>query len=295
MNKTLRHWAFLIVSFVGCPLVMYAADATVIGLNNEGVIALKVSNYPLAIRKFNEALKLDPEYRLAKLNLVIAYNNYGLQLRSIPQEALKQLHQALYFDRGNPITLANVNGIIKLMGKDLSSFEDRVALGDEARQPHNADFVGAILEYWQALKLKDDPAVRAKLGDAHRALDEIDKAQGEPDRHKGLPTADQAIVDFGPYMADVRRRIKRAWFPPNGHQADRVVVVFKIQKDGAMSNLRLDHSSGVAISDQAAQEAVLHASPFRPLPLGASDDIDIQFTFDYNAFNGGGHSTIFSY
>jgi TonB family protein len=52
--------------------------------------------------------------------------------------------------------------------------------------------------------------------------------------------------------------------------------------------LRLVTSSGVAIADKAALQAVENAAPFRTLPPGASDDVDIQFTFDYNVFAGGG-------
>jgi hypothetical protein len=33
---------------------------------------------------------------------------------------------------------------------------------------------------------------------------------------------------------------------------------------------------------------VENAAPFRPLPAGAPEDVDIQFTFDYNVFGGGG-------
>jgi len=102
-------------------------------------------------------------------------------------------------------------------------------------------------------------------------------------------------VDFGPYMADLQRRIKRAWFPPKGYESKRVVVVFKVHRDGALSDLRIDHSSGVAVADQAGLDAVQHASPFRPLPAGASENVDIQFTFDYNVFNGGGHGTFRSF
>jgi TonB family protein len=123
--------------------------------------------------------------------------------------------------------------------------------------------------------------------------------KGNPDANnneRGRPTAAaQADVDFGPYMADLQRRIKRAWFPPKGNESKRVVVVFKIHKDGTMSNLRLDHSSGLAIADQAALKAVENAAPFRPLPAGAQDDVDIQFTFDYNVFGGGGRGVMRSF
>ena len=115
--------------------------------------------------------------------------------------------------------------------------------------------------------------------------------RGNPDANsnsgKAPSVAAQADVDFGPYMADLQRRIKRAWFPPKGNESKRVVVVFKIHKGGELSNLRLERGSGVAIADQAALKAVENAAPFRPLPAGASDDVDIQFTFDYNVFQGG--------
>jgi TonB family protein len=94
--------------------------------------------------------------------------------------------------------------------------------------------------------------------------------------------------DWGPYMADLQRRIKRAWIPPKYHESNRVVVIFKIHKSGELSHLRLVTSSGSAIVDQAAMRAVEAAAPFRSLPVGADDDVDVQFTFDYNLFNGGG-------
>lgn len=107
----------------------------------------------------------------------------------------------------------------------------------------------------------------------------------------GNSTGAQADVDFGPYMADLQRRIKKHWFPPKGNESKRVVVIFKIHSGGELSGLRLDHSSGVAIADNAALKAVDDAAPFRPLPTGAPDSVDIQFTFDYNVFTGHGTST----
>jgi len=120
--------------------------------------------------------------------------------------------------------------------------------------------------------------------------------KGIPDANnneRGRPSASaQAGDDFGPYMADLQRRIKRAWFPPKGNESKRVVVLFKIHKGGELSNLSISHSSGLAIADQAALKAIENAAPFRPLPSGASNDVGIQFTFDYNVFGGGGHGVL---
>jgi TonB family protein len=109
-----------------------------------------------------------------------------------------------------------------------------------------------------------------------------------PNNNRGRSTGAQADVDFGPYMADLQRRIKKHWFPPKGNESKKVVVVFKVHTGGELSDLRIDHSSGVQIADNAALKAVEDAAPFRPLPQGAPDNVDIQFTFDYNVFNGGG-------
>jgi TonB family protein len=100
----------------------------------------------------------------------------------------------------------------------------------------------------------------------------------------------QKGVDFGEYMGDLQRRIKAVWTPPKGHEADRVVVTFKIHQNGDVSDIRLVTGSGFAQSDEAALSALKHASPFKSLPEGASDTVDIQFTFDKNVFYGGGTS-----
>lgn len=123
-----------------------------------------------------------------------------------------------------------------------------------------------------------------------------DGSEGNPDKgaKPGRPSLSaQKDVDFGPYMADLQRRIKRAWYPPKGNESKRVQVVFKVHSNGTMSNLRIIGSSGLAIADQAALKAVQNAAPFRPLPEGAPADVDIQFTFDYNVFKGTGGGGVF--
>ena len=43
----------------------------------------------------------------------------------------------------------------------------------------------------------------------------------------------------------------------------------------------------VDVADEAATQAVENAAPFAPLPNGAGDEVDINFTFDYTVFSGG--------
>ncbi|MBS2002056.1 MAG: TonB C-terminal domain-containing protein [Cyanobacteria bacterium SZAS LIN-5] len=101
---------------------------------------------------------------------------------------------------------------------------------------------------------------------------------------KQAPVVD---VDFGPYMANLQRNIKRSWFPPQRQESRRVVVRFNIDRGGELSNLKVLKSCGVAVADQAAINAVENAAPnFKPLPAGAPPEVTIEFTFDYNVLYG---------
>ena len=95
-----------------------AADQSMaIQLNNSGVRALNAGDYRSAIQIFEEALKVDPAYSMARDNLAIACSGYGLKLRGTPKEALKQFHRALSLNPSNPTTLQNIYGLIKINGK----------------------------------------------------------------------------------------------------------------------------------------------------------------------------------
>lgn len=109
---------------------------------------------------------------------------------------------------------------------------------------------------------------------------------GNPGGGGGAPGIDSTrVADFGPYMRELQRRIKMNWDPPKGNESKRVVLLFKIAKDGRLLSLRVFKSSGVPSADKAALSAVELSAPFRRLPPEFRDpSIDIQFTFDYNVF-----------
>lgn len=98
--------------------------------------------------------------------------------------------------------------------------------------------------------------------------------------------------DFSSYEADLNRRIKRAWFPPMGHQSDRVAVTFTLGPGGELSYVRVAEPSDSEIANQAALKAVENAAPFRAIPSAIPAPIDVRFTFDYNKYAGGGKSEI---
>ena len=109
---------------------------------------------------------------------------------------------------------------------------------------------------------------------------------GNPGGGGGRPGIDAIREpDFGPYMRDLQRRIKMNWDPPKGNESKRVVLLFKIAKDGRLLSCSVFKSSGLPNADKAALNAVQLTAPFRPLPADfRGQSIDIQFTFDYNVF-----------
>ncbi len=89
--------------------------------------------------------------------------------------------------------------------------------------------------------------------------------------------------NYGPYMRKIQSDIKANWFPPKGHQSNRVVTLFKVAKDGKLLACSIYKSSGSKDSDSAAIHAIKATAPFEPLPENfKGKSVDIQFTFDYN-------------
>ena len=112
---------------------------------------------------------------------------------------------------------------------------------------------------------------------------------GNPNGRPGIDAIREP--DFGPYMRELQRRIKMNWDPPKGNESKRVVLMFKIAKDGRLLSCNVFKSSGLPNADKAAINAVQASAPFRPLPAEFKrPSIDIQFTFDYNVFGASGYN-----
>lgn len=111
---------------------------------------------------------------------------------------------------------------------------------------------------------------------------------GNPNGRPGIDAIREP--DFGPYMRELQRRIKMNWNPPKGNESKRVVLLFKIAKDGRLLSCSVFKSSGLPSADNAAISAVKLTAPFKPLPAEfKGQSIDIQFTFDYNVFGASGY------
>lgn len=93
-------------------------------------------------------------------------------------------------------------------------------------------------------------------------------------------------VDYGPFMADLKKRINRNWVPPRGMESRKLVLLFYLRHDGQVVKVEIQKSSGDQEADQAAVEAVKVSAPFMALPPQIKEDIlPVEFTFDYNVLN----------
>jgi tetratricopeptide (TPR) repeat protein len=147
-----------------------------IELNNEGVKALNNKDWDVGLEKFEAALKVDPGYTLAHDNITVTHVLHGQQLRDEHKlaDALKEFHLAA--DRHNH-WYQEVSETIRQMGKDPSSFEERVKLAEKANA--TGDHIGAVVEYRAALELKNDSQIHKRLGDEYQFLNSPEKAAAE--------------------------------------------------------------------------------------------------------------------
>lgn len=258
-----------------------SANVELVNLNSEGRAALKQMDYQIAIQKFLEALKLEPNSPRTLDNLTTAYCDYGVTLRKNPSLSLKQFLQAHFYNPRNMTTQNRVEEAIKSMGKDPNNFLDRVTLGDKAWS--DADFVGATMEYAAALRLKNDSAVSLKLRDAdHKLTTAEERVSHHHSESISFSKNEEARTEYGLYFADLQRRIKRAWFPPKQREVAHVVFFLKVHRGGEVSDVRINRSSGLNLFDQAALRAIENAAPLKPLPPDQCETIDVAITFEHD-------------
>jgi TonB family protein len=84
-------------------------------------------------------------------------------------------------------------------------------------------------------------------------------------------------VNIAPFMARMQAKIAKAWKLPAG--SDNINILFKINRDGTISDLKVGRSSGNAKLDKAALAAVKRAAPFDKLPPLSPEAVDADYTF----------------
>jgi TonB family protein len=88
---------------------------------------------------------------------------------------------------------------------------------------------------------------------------------------------------FANYIGRMRQKIASTWRPPGGALEERSCrVYFRVHRDGSISSVSVEQSSGVSLFDQSCQRAVLQAAPLPPLPREYRDEyLGVHFSFLY--------------
>ncbi len=90
-------------------------------------------------------------------------------------------------------------------------------------------------------------------------------------------------VDYGPYMVQFQRQIKKHWKPVFLSEASRVTTSFTLLSDGQISGLKVVQTTGQKLANLAALHAVRSAAPFAPCPKGAPNQIEMSYTLSSDA------------
>jgi periplasmic protein TonB len=102
---------------------------------------------------------------------------------------------------------------------------------------------------------------------------------------KGDISLDAGDFEFTYYLLLVRNRIAGNWAPPAGLTSStncRAVVYFKIARNGQVTDMRVETSSGVEYFDRSTLRAVTLSNPLPPLPLGYTGGrLGVHFGFEY--------------
>ena len=102
--------------------------------------------------------------------------------------------------------------------------------------------------------------------------------------------SDPLGVDFRPYLVALKGAVQKHWYPlipesamPPEMKSGKTVVKFSVMRDGRLSNIKVEQSSGDVALDRAAYGALVYSSPLAQLPASfAGDTLVIRASFVYN-------------
>lgn len=88
-------------------------------------------------------------------------------------------------------------------------------------------------------------------------------------------------ADFNSYMNTMYSSIKKNWHPTENSEAGKVVISYKIKRNGTIIEPKIVSSTNTELN-KFAVEAIKKSSPLQPLPKKCKRDlIEVSFTFSY--------------
>jgi hypothetical protein len=252
----------------------------VISLNNVGVKEINKEHWQSAAEKFEDALKIDPQYRLARQNWAITELHWGVHLKAEPAVALIHLHKAYLLNDNSPSVLNETEKAVKALRLNPRLFADRVKLAEEAER--NADLTGAAVEYFAALSLHKDSKTQMKFDTIFEKLPPYFRkplVQNWTNLSPALfsPVSTQPLLNqnYGTYLSRFENNLKTRWAPQSESVSRRAVVACDVNV--------VEHSSHDSQFDEQVQQLIRTVANFGTLPKEAHGGLQIQIVFDYDA------------
>jgi len=100
-------------------------------------------------------------------------------------------------------------------------------------------------------------------------ISDLESLFAEPVTSSSVSVQISEPFEYQWYLDQLQSKIKSRW-KPGANEKGEVVVQFVISRNGSMSDLKLVSSSGRAILDRQAMQAVEMSAPFAQLPSGFS-------------------------
>jgi TonB family protein len=127
-------------------------------------------------------------------------------------------------------------------------------------------------------------------GSIHKKKDELTTGIGSGGRGIGIGFGEEGTLSSFPYtyyVLLIRDKVSSNWYTslisPGLSSTIRTVVYFRILRDGQITNLKIEESSGIKSFDLSALRAIYSAAPFPPLPSGFEGEyLGVHFIFEHS-------------
>ena len=144
---------------------------------------------------------------------------------------------------------------------------------------------------------KNEPQQKPHIETEKKAKKKHRKKKHEPKSkpkqskpHKNLARGSASIDIEGQNFSDdfylnlIMTKVANNWLNPlRGGRKMATTIYFRIQRDGKVSDAKIEKKSGNSLLDQSALRAVLASSPLPPLPESYSGDfLGVHFEFEHS-------------
>jgi TonB family protein len=129
-------------------------------------------------------------------------------------------------------------------------------------------------------KISDKPSIPNEVGTSQKLKSES-PSNGSGYLYIGA-SLDTDNFKYPYYISQVRRKVAAQWRWTESYGNLRVLVYFKISRDGSVTDISIKESSGNEDYNRNALDTIRRASPFAELPEGyESNSLGVFFEFKY--------------